>query len=222
MNVSTLRWLTVCFVSTAGMLNAGSAAARQSEMMGEIMVAGTAVGPDNAPMAAQRVLLHRVDASGGATIAEAETDEDGRFVMSAPASADSAAVYFVAARHEGELYIGPPFRGDQGSATDQLLQIGVPGMSATSLLEEAQGGFGAAMPTGRPATSRNWLLLIIPLVGVAGVALFMLVPSSRIPDDRRLLIQVAEMDERMTTAPQAQREALLVEREQLMARLRSR
>jgi hypothetical protein len=218
MKLSTLRWLTICVVCAAGMLSTGSAAARQ----GEIMVAGTAVGPDNTPMAAQRVVLHRVDASGGATIAEVETGEDGRFVMSAPASPDTSALYFVAARYEGELYIGPPFRSDQVSATDQLLQVGVPGMSATSLLEEAQGGFGAGMPTGRPATARNWLLLIIPLIGVAGVALFMLVPRSRIPDDRRLLIQVAEMDERMTTAPQAQREALLVEREQLMARLRAR
>jgi hypothetical protein len=218
MMARTMIRLAVAVACTTVLLPAGPAVGQQ----GEIMVAGMAVGPDNEPLAGQRVVLHRVDAGGGATIAEAETDPDGSFVMSAPATADTSALYFVAARYEGELYIGPPFRADQASAADQLIQVGVPGMSATALLEDAQGGFGAAMPSGRPATARNWLLLIIPLVGVAGVALFMLVPRSSIPEDRRLLIQVAELDERMTTAPQAQRETLAAEREQIMARLRAR
>jgi hypothetical protein len=202
----------------AGLLLGGTAAAQQQE----IMVAGSVVGPDGGPMASQRVVLHRVDASGGATIAEAESAADGTFVMSAPVGADTSAVYFVAARYDGELYIGAPFRGDDASAADQLLQVGVPGMSATQLLEGTQGGFGGGVPMGRPATTRNWLLLIIPLVGVVGVALFMLVPRQRIPQDRQLLIRVAELDERMVTAPQAQRESLLVERAQLMAQLRER
>jgi hypothetical protein len=76
-------------------------------------------------------------------------------------------------------------------------------------------------PIGRPLTNRNWLLLIIPLVGVVAVALYALVPRSRIPPDRALLIRIAELDERMSSAPDAQRESLLEERSRLATRLRS-
>jgi hypothetical protein len=185
----------------------------------EIAVAGRVLGPDNAPLADQRVVLHRVDAAGGATIAEIESDADGAFVMSAPATSDTAAVYFLAARYGGELYIGPPFRAGDADLLRQVVQVGVPGTSATALLEGEPTGSPIAM--GRPATPRTWLLLLIPLLGVAALALYMLVPRSRVPPQRALLIRIAELDERMATAPQAQRAGLAQERAQLLGQLRT-
>ncbi|HSJ30841.1 MAG TPA: carboxypeptidase-like regulatory domain-containing protein [Longimicrobiales bacterium] len=184
-------------------------------------VEGRVVGPDDAPLANQNVVLHRVQRQTGETVAEAVTGEDGRFTLPLPAGSDTAAVYFVATRYAGELYIGAPFRAGIQEPGDQTIQVGVPGTSATALLDAEGGATPMAQPVGRPLTNRNWLLLIIPLVGVAAVALYALIPRSRIPADRAALIRIAELDERMSTAPDAQRESLLEERSRLTAQLRT-
>jgi hypothetical protein len=181
-------------------------------------VQGRIVGPDNAAVAGQDVVLHRVSNATGETIATTVTAEDGSFVLEYPLAADTSALYFVAARYEGELYIGPPFRAGERTPAGQLIQVGVPGTSATAMFED--GGSAMARPAGRPVTSRNWLLLVIPLVGVAAVGIYALVPRSRIAPERALLIRIAELDERMTSAPAAQRESLLEERTRLTAQLR--
>lgn len=183
----------------------------------DVTVRGRVLGPDNAPLADQRVVLHRVDGTGGATIAEAVSAADGGFELAATVPPDTGAVYFVAARYDEELYIGPPFRPDDGSATDQVIQVGVPAMSATSMLAETQEGF--MPPPRRPEPTRGWMLLAIPLLGVIGVAAYALIPRNSIPRDRQLLRQVAELDERLATAPDAQKVALLEERRQLVAQL---
>jgi hypothetical protein len=184
-------------------------------------VEGRVVGPDDAPLANQNVVLHRVQRETGETVAEAVTGEDGRFTLQLPVDSDTAAVYFVATRYAGELYIGAPFRTGIQEPGDQTIQVGVPGTSATALLDGEGGASPMAQPVGRPLTNRNWLLLIIPLVGVAAVALYALIPRSRIPADRAALIRIAELDERMSTAPDAQRESLLEERSRLTAQLRT-
>ncbi|CAN5688342.1 hypothetical protein BH23GEM9_BH23GEM9_14260 [soil metagenome] len=183
----------------------------------DVTVRGRVIGPDGAPLAEQRVVLHRVDTQGGATIAEALSGADGGFELNAQVIPDTAAVYFVAARYDEELYIGPPFRPLDGSAMDQLIQVGIPAMSATSML----AGDELPRQVGRPATNRNWLLLLIPLLGVAAVAVYALLPRKSIPRDRTLLIRVAELDERMETAPPAQRTSLLEERQHIMNQLRA-
>jgi hypothetical protein len=184
----------------------------------EITVRGRVVGPDGAPLAEQRVVLHRVDAAGGATIAETASGADGGFEMRAVVPADTGAVYFVAARYDEELYIGPPFRPADGTAGDQVIQVGVPAMSASSLLAEDEL---PPMPARQRQQNRTWLLLLIPLVGILGVAAYALIPRKSIPEERALLIRIAELDERTTTAPEAHRAALLAERRQLIAQLRT-
>jgi hypothetical protein len=206
------RFLSAC--AAVLLLTAAGSAPTAAQ---ELVVTGQVIGPDGSGVSGQRVVLHRVDASGGATIAETLSAETGRFELRAPAVTDTAAVYFVASRYDGELYIGPPFRPGQGEAAEQVVHVGLPEMSATALMSGDQPGL---MPMGRPATSRNWLLLVIPLLGVAAVAVYALVPRGRIPHERSLVIRVAELDERMSTAPDAQRESLLAERQRLMAQLR--
>jgi hypothetical protein len=184
----------------------------------DVTVRGRVIGPDTEALGGQRVVLHRVDAAGGATIAEAVSAADGSFELSATVPADTGAVYFVAARYDDELYIGPPFRPSEG-ATEQMIQVGVPAMSATAMMAEGQEPLMPARR--RPTESRSWMLLIIPLLGVAGVAAYALMPRNQIPRERTLLIRVAELDERMMTAPPAQKDSLLEERRQLIAQLQA-
>lgn len=221
----TLRSLLIAAVmalpaGSADVLRASAPPLLRSSALQEqdqLIVAGRVVGPDGAPLADQAMMLHRVDQSGGSTIAETMSGGDGAFTMSAPLSTDSSAVYFVAARYTGELYIGSPFRQDEPARSAQLIQVGNPATSAAALMNPD----GATRPVvERPATGRSWLLLIVPLVGAASVGLYILSGRSRIPPERSLLLRVAELDERMTSAPRAQQESLLQERTEIMARLR--
>lgn len=184
-------------------------------------VRGRVLGPDNSGLAEQRVLLHRVAGMEGANIAETTTSAQGEYVLRAPLRGDTTGVYFVATRYEGELYIAPAFReADAAVPLTQDIQVGVPGTSASALLEGAEAG-ASPIAMGRPATNRNWLLLLIPLLGVAAVAVYALVPRSRIAPDRALLIRIAELDERMSTAPPAQQDGLASERARLVTQLRA-
>jgi hypothetical protein len=187
----------------------------------EITVRGRVVGPDNAGLAGQRVVLHRVDESGGFTIAEAASGEDGRFELRSPPPTDTTGIYFVAARYDEELYIGPPFRPWEDAGAEQVIQVGVPAMSATAVMEQGGGAMGGMGMPGRPAQTRNWVLILVPLIGVAGVIVYALVSRNSIPQERRLLIRVAELDERMESAPAGQRESLREQRAELMAQLRA-
>ena len=181
-------------------------------------VAGRILGPDNAPLGGQAVVLHRVQEASGATVSQAVTAGDGRFTLALPTSTDTAAIYFVATRYEGELYIGAPFRAGEQNPAGEVIQVGIPGTSATAML-----GGGATMPqtVGRPLTSRNWLLLVIPLLGVAAVALYALIPRRRLPEDRALLIRIAELDERMSSMTAGERHSLLEERSRLTTQLKA-
>jgi hypothetical protein len=182
-------------------------------------VVGRIVGPDNAPLGGQSVVLHRVQAAAGATVSEAVTGADGNFQLAMPAGSDTSALFFVATRYAGELYIGAPFRAGERNPGGQFIQVGVPGTSATAMLE----GGATAMPQAigrRPLSSRSWLLFVIPLVGVAAVAVYALIPRNRVAPERAMLIRVAELDERMDGAPTAHRSALLEERTRLMTQLR--
>ena len=200
-------------VAAGGLFLSSAAAAQQNT----IVVRGRVLGPDNNMLAAQRVVLHRVDSSGGSTVAEDTSAADGRFELRVAASADTGAVYFIASRYQEELFIGPPFRPQAADTAEQFLQVGVPGTSADQLL---RGDAPGAESTGRPATTRSWILLLIPLLGVVAVSLYALLSRNRISPERSLLIRVAELDERMTVATEAQLETMRDERARMIAQLR--
>jgi hypothetical protein len=185
----------------------------------EMSVRGRVLGPDGTPLAIERVVLHRVDRGGGATVAEAPSGADGRFTLNAPASSDTSAVYFVAARYEKELYIGPPFRPATQGTPEQVLQVGVPANSASALLADAQQD--GAPPLGRRGSSRNALLLIAPLLIAGSAVLYLVLPRRRVAPARAMLMRIAEIDERLPDAPQGQREALRAERTRLVEQLRA-
>jgi hypothetical protein len=165
-------------------------------------VRGRVIGPDGKGLADTRVVLHRVVGAGGANIAEVQSDAEGRFTIAADSAPSPEAIYFLATRYEGELYIGEAFRApfDQG---EYLLPVGVPGTSASALIGEgdvgpATGtaqGMPTTMPGSAPATSTRWLLFAIPGIMLLGVlAYFLLRARSRVPERRRLLAEIAELD----------------------------
>jgi hypothetical protein len=211
MKDATLRRLSVLALMAAGLLLTSTAHAQ------DLVIRGRIIGPENNPLPDQRVVLHRVDGGGGATIAETLSDAEGLFELRATETGDTTALLFVAARYDGELYIGPPFRAGDPIAAEQNIQVGIPELSASALME--QDG-GLPMPRQRGGEDRTWLLVLIPLVGVAGVIVYALVPKGKMPRDRELLIRIAEIDERMDAAPVAHRESLTSERQRLMAELR--
>lgn len=214
MNRAYPRLRRAC-LALAGALLACSTASAQADLH----VTGRVVGPDGTPLAGQSVVLHRVDAAGGATIADATSGDDGRFELNAPGVADSSAVFFIAARYEGELYIAPPFRAGESSMAEQLVRVGVPELSATTLMGSAAPG-PPMPPAGRPATPRSWLLLAVPLLGVAAVALYALVRRRGVPPERALLIRLAELDEAIDAAPAAERAGMESERARLADQVR--
>jgi hypothetical protein len=161
----------------------------------DLRVPGRVLGPDGGPVAGQTVVLHRVTSDGGTLLAEATADADGRFVLEAPGPVPDGAVFFVASRFEGQLYIGPMLRPPLAPDEDVVLEIGDPA--------RALGGVGA--PAARPpvvqpgsatGTPRRWLLLLAPLAGLIGVAVWAAGAAAGPPRERRLLIQIARLDNR--------------------------
>jgi len=184
----------------------------------EIAVRGIVLGPDGSPLAIERVLLHRVAGSVGDTVAVGPSGADGRFVLTGPASGDTSAVYFVAARFQDELYIGRPFRPAVEGIPEQVLQVGVVATSASALLA---GAGASTRPGERTRNAANELVFMVPLVVAAAAVLYLIAPRHRVAPRRALLIRIAEIDERLPNAPQGQRESLSEERSRLLRQLRA-
>jgi hypothetical protein len=195
----------------------------------EIVVRGLVLGPDGRPLALDRVVLHRVHpeggatvaggssapdaAGGGATVAEGSSGLDGRFVLTAPVARDTTDVYFVAARYQGELYIGRPFRPAVDGTPDQVLQVGVFANSAAALLANAEG---SAVTPARARVTRNPYLFIVPVLMATIAVFYLIVPRRRVTPERAMLIRIAEIDERLPDAPHGQRDSLHAERMRLV------
>lgn len=162
------------------------------------VLAGRVTGPEGEPVAGQTVVLHRVSGGVGATVAEAITDAQGSFALRFDAPGlDGDAAYFVAARWQGELYLGPPFRTPIDSSAGYTLQVGVPGTSASVLLGTTPSTAAAATRS-EPAEAfpyRTWLLLIIPLLVMALAAGYLLTRGRGLVRRRKLLVEIARLDD---------------------------
>ncbi len=161
----------------------------------QITVGGRVVGPTGEPIAGQRVLLHRVTPGGGEMLAEATTGDDGRFVLQARGGAADSAIFFVAARRDEQLYIGPMLRPPLPEPGSYVLEVGDPGQAVSPLGGATMQGGSATIPAGAATGSpRRWLLLLAPFLGLAGLAAWGATRALGPPEDRRLLIQIARLD----------------------------
>jgi len=186
------------FLLAAALLIGAAHPAAAQESRDMLSLPGKVIGPAGEALAGQVVVLHRVANMAGATVATDTTDADGRFLLVSQDTADvPGATYFVASRYRGELYIGAPFQPPLPDGVDYTVQVGVPGTSASALLGAASEP--AARPTlpggSEPFPYARWLFLVIPLLVVALVAGYMLTRQRTPETRRRLLAQVAELDE---------------------------
>jgi hypothetical protein len=136
----------------------------------ESVLAGRALDAGERPVAGLEVMLHRVTPAGGATIARDTTAADGGFTLRAEASDDDP-VYFVAARFEGQIQIGPMLRMPFPES-GYVLRVGA--------------------PSGPPAPAAGRAAWIVGVLAVLGMAI---VFGVRPPSRRRLLLQLARLEE---------------------------
>jgi hypothetical protein len=162
----------------------------------ELVLSGRVLGPGGQPVADHAVLLHRVTDEGGAKLAEGTTGADGAFTLRAAGDGPPNAVFFVAARFEGKLYVGPLLKPPFPDDGSYVVQVGVPGVGAVTDIAGGPAGAPVSAPAAaipaRPGAPFALVLLIAAITGGALLSVHGLGPSRR----RRALIALAELDER--------------------------
>lgn len=184
------------------MMAAVSLAALAARPAGAQELEGVALGPDGEPLVGVAVLLHRVDAAGGAMVGTDTTGANGEFSF-AVAAGDSA-VYFAALRYEGELYVGPAAQPAGGPVAGYVLQVGPE--SEIGAMASSLGGGGLPSgpaqtgPTvgGSAGSSDAGALWLVALLALAAAAAFVLTaPRYRRRRTRDALIEVAKIENRL-------------------------
>lgn len=188
-----------------------------------VQVIGHVIDSAGKPVADQSVLLHRVTGMSGASIGQARTDSAGFFSIPVDSASNPQAVYFVATRWHDELYISDPFQAPLGKG-ERVLQVGVPGTSASALLEGTSPAQSAAPPGTAPAASTSpggrgsWLFIFALVVVLLGIVLYLVLRNrGSVPERRRLLTRIAALDLEHAEAPD---QAYRAERAALLSRLR--
>jgi hypothetical protein len=200
--LSVLRNAAVALFALATVLSWPVAAQNKPVLRGRVLAGGQ-------PVANQPVALHRVTNEGeGFTLDTTTTDLAGRFELQID-TLGLPGVLFAAARYQGELYIGQTFRSVPTS--EYQLMVG-PG--ATPIDLDTPPPDDTAPPG--PDNPRAGLAVIA--VGVVLLSLvFGFALRHRIPPERRLLLEIAELDNRNATTPVARYEE---QRAELVRRLR--
>ena len=160
---------------------------------------GVVVDSTNAPVAAETVMLHNVTPASGSVLGQTLTDSAGTFVFPSVAEAPEGSVYFAAVRRDGQLYIGPMLRAPLPDPTpDYRIEIG-PGGRMPEL------GPAASPQPVSPSREEGGgpLLLLIPLAAAAAITAWFVVRPRSVRSRRRLLIDIAQLDERHATAEPA-------------------
>jgi hypothetical protein len=179
---------------------------------------GVTIGPDGTPAPGVPIALHRVTDTGGALVRDVITDEEGRFTISAGADEPEDALYFVAARYEGGLFIGPTFRPPFPDDSEYVVQVGV---DETSAARMARGVSPDQVFVRPPASPWRWGIALGVLVTLAVVCVILLLRMRGPQPRRRILISIAELDEDHATGETASEDDYLSRREDLVERLRA-
>jgi hypothetical protein len=210
-------------LSTAAQPQTGDASATATPASaggqpGGRVLRGVTIGPDGAPAPGVPIALHRVTETGGALVQDVITDEAGRFAITADDEADDA-LYFVAARYEGGLYIGPTFRPPFPEDSEYVVQVGV---EETSAARMARGVSPDQVFVRPPASPWRWGIAFGVLVTLIVVGIILLLRMRGPEPRRRILISIAELDEDHAAGETASEEHdYLSRREELVERLRA-
>lgn len=160
---------------------------------------GVVVDSANVPVVAETVMLHNVAPSSGSVLGQTLTDSAGAFVFPDVAAAPEGSVYFAAVRRDGRLYIGPMLRAPLADVTPGYrIEIG-PGGRMPEL------GPAASSPPVSPSRGEGGgpTLLLIPLGAAVLIAAWFVLRPQSVRSRRRLLIDLAELDERHASAEAA-------------------
>ena len=161
-------------------------------------IRGRALDDQDQAMPGLLVLLHRVTTAGGGTVDTDTTDAQGAFELIAPAETDSAAVFFVAANHNGEMFMGDMQRLPFPDSMEYVIALSEPVRVAEPVAPEDERA--------------GWFVILGGLVVILGVLAFTL--RRRVPQHRRLLVELANLDDADASAPAERR------RRHLYARLK--
>lgn len=191
-------------------------------------LSGVALDPEGAPLVGVPVLLHRVDAAGGAMAGTDTTGPDGAFGFRLE-SADSA-LYFAALRYEGQLYVGPGTPAGSEPVTDYVLQVSPStevGAVGAAMTGPPGGGAGAPAPARPARTTRSggssdagaiWLVALLALAAAA--AFIYTAPRYRRSRTRDALMELAGIENRLAQPSSALSAGEREELEERHARLK--
>ena len=161
-------------------------------------IRGRALDDKNQPLGGLLVLLHRVTTAGGGTVDTDTTDATGAFQLIAPPETDSSAVFFVAANQNGEMYMGDMQRLPFPDTLEYVIALSEPVRIPDPV---------------PPEDERAGLFVIIAGAALVGAVLFF-ASRRRVPQHRRLLVELANLDDADTSAAAERR------RRHLYARLK--
>ena len=195
---------TLALILALVLFDTTQAAAQARTLQGRVLAGSQ-------PVANQPVTLHRVTSTGGETLGVDTTDAQGRFSLRYEPAGE--AIHFGATRYEDQLYIGETFR-DAPATADYSIAVG-PG--ATPIDMGPPSATAATPPTPPDETSRKAGLMIVAIVGLTALAIVGFALSRRTDPMRRLLIEVADLDNRHEQTPIADYDT---QRAELLRRLR--
>lgn len=200
---ASLRQWTGLLAIVGGLVRFAAPAAAQT-----LTLPGEVLDPAGQPVAGLEVFLHRVTQGGGLTVATDTTDANGAFELRAD-SDTAQAVYFVAARYQEQVHIGPMLRAPFPDG-DYVLRLG---SNPVSVTPEATTNPAAAV---RKTEDGRFILAVMGALLV--IAAFALLRTLRPSTQRRLLIRLAELEE--SRAANGESPAAEIERSRILARLR--
>lgn len=176
----SLRTWTGLLAIVGGLVRfAAPAAAQQQTLPGRVL------DPAEQPVAGIEVFLHRVTEQGAGIVATDTTDAEGAFALSAQADS-SEAIFFVAARYEGQLNIGMMLR----SPFPQLEYVLRVGVNPVAVDPNA----GVTTPAAAESDDRRAITLIV-MGALLAFAAFAMYRAAQPPTSRRLLLRLAELEE---------------------------
>ena len=133
-----------------------------THVLAQQTIAGRVVDLEGRPVAGLTVVLHGVTQDGGAPIAETVSDDSGGFTITALQAPRDVRLLFMAARWNGQVYLGPALQ--PGTAiSNYVLQVG--GTSA----EEMLAAQGAPIEDAGARPGYAALLVFLPLAAVVVV-----------------------------------------------------
>jgi hypothetical protein len=177
--------------------------AATGDLAAQNTIRGRVVDENNNPVPNVEVLLHRVTRDSGAGVATDTSDARGAFTLVAPTDSDSSALYFVAVREGGELFMGEMQRMPFPDTLEYIIEAG----------DDPVRFGGEPPPPLQPEERRAGLYVIYGGVLLIAAVLFFVL-RRRAPPHRRALVQLAQLEE------DDQSEAVARRRRQLYARLK--